>query len=111
VAGTLVIVVISEETRRAFAEVGDFIADGLELFDEARGANCGGRFFGAGSEAGCAGGRANQGNLAGLTDDFDRQGTLLFCFSSCSCGCSGRRKSIPATAPARRCKKPCAQKN
>jgi len=59
VAGTFVIVVIGEETRRAIAEVGNFIADGLESFDEASSAKCGGRLFGAGSEAGCAGGRAD----------------------------------------------------
>ena len=77
IAGTLVIVVIGEETRRAIAEVSNFIADGLKFFDEAGGAKCCRRFFAPREEGGGAGRRANQGNLVRLTDDFDRQSALL----------------------------------
>src|SRR5208337_3465471 len=106
VAGTLVIVVIGEETRRAIAEVCDFIADGLESFDEAGSAKCGRRLFGAGSEAGRAGGRANQGNFTGLTDDFDRQGTLLFFLLL---WLPRAPEKHPGNCPCPAMQKPCAQ--
>jgi len=77
VAGAAMIVVISKKASSAIAVVNDFEARGLEAFNEAGGAQSGGRFFAAGKKCGCARGRANQGNLLLLTGYFDRQESLL----------------------------------
>src|SRR5882724_8804218 len=77
VAGAFVFVVIGKEARRAIAEVGDFVADGLQALNDAGGANGGGRFFASGEKSGGAGGRPDNGNLVRLTNDLNRQGTLL----------------------------------
>ena len=77
VAGALVFVVIGKEARRAITEVGDFVADGLQTLDDAGGANGGGCFFASRKESGCAGGCSDDGNFVRLTNDLNRQGTLL----------------------------------
>src|SRR5260370_7159986 len=57
----------------AIAVVRDFKAGGLQPIDQARGAQSGRRLLGSGHESCCTGGRANEGNLLRLTDDFDPQ--------------------------------------
>ena len=77
VAGALVFVVVGKEARRAIAEVGDFVADGLQALNDAGGANGGGCFFASGEKSGGAGGCSDNGNFVRLTNDLNRQGTLL----------------------------------
>src|SRR5258707_6909200 len=77
VASAAVFVIFGEHARRAVAVVDDFEAGGLQAFDETSGAQSGRSFFTARQECGCAGGRANQGNLLLLTGYFDRQESLL----------------------------------
>src|SRR6267154_3038380 len=77
VASATVFVIFGEHAGSAVAMVDDFETGGLEAFDESSGAQSGGSFFAARQECGCAGGRANQGNLLLLTGYFDRQERLL----------------------------------
>src|SRR6266704_2863437 len=68
------LVVVREEAWSAIAEISDFIAGGQQLFGEPGRAQR--RRSLVASRGKCRGtrGRANQGNLLRLTDDFDRQG-------------------------------------
>jgi len=77
VAGSLVFFVIGKKAGRTIAEVGDFVADGLQPFDDAGGAKCGGSFFASGEKSGGAGRCSDDGNFVRLTNDLNRQGTLL----------------------------------
>src|SRR5882672_9062536 len=77
IASATVFVVFGEHAGSAVAVVDDFEAGGLQAFDETSGAQSGRSFFTARQECGCAGGRANQGNLLLLTGYFDRQESLL----------------------------------
>src|SRR5213079_1597967 len=70
-------VIFGEHAGRAIAMVDDFETGGLQALDQTSGAQSGGSFFAARQECGCAGGRANQGNLLLLTGYFDRQERLL----------------------------------
>src|SRR5260370_13707269 len=81
----------------AIAVVRDFKAGGLQPIDQARGAQSGRRLLGSGHESCCTGGRANEGNLLRLTDDFDRQ-VCAPCFVVPSTA-PGRESLIPAYAP------------
>ena len=77
VAGALVFFVAGKEAGRAIAEVGDFVADGLQAFDDAGGAEGGGSFFASRKKSGGAGRCSDDGNFVRLTNDLNRQGTLL----------------------------------
>src|SRR5256885_16967494 len=77
VASATVLVVFGEHAGGAIAMVDDFETGGLQALDQTSGAQSGGSFFAAPQECGCAGGRANQGNLLLLTGYFDRQEALL----------------------------------
>ena len=69
--------VIRKVARRAIAEIDDFVANGLQPFDESGCAQGRGRLFAPWAETCGAGRRADEGNLVRLTDDFDRQSALL----------------------------------
>jgi len=69
--------VVGKQVGGAIAEVGDFVADGLQAFDDAGGAEGGGGFFAAGKKSGGAGRCSDDGKLVRLTNDLNRQGTLL----------------------------------
>jgi hypothetical protein len=69
--------IVGKQAQRTIAQIGDFVADGLEAFDEAGGAEYRGRLFTTGREGGGAGGGTDEGKLVRLTDDFDRQWALL----------------------------------
>src|SRR5262245_33003502 len=74
------LVVIGEQARRAIAVVNDLVAGTLQALDQAGGAECGRSFFCSRKQGGSAGRCADQGNLLRLTDDFDRQDSLLVWF-------------------------------
>jgi hypothetical protein len=74
IAGAAVFVVIREKARSAVAIVHDFKARGLQFFGEPGRAQRRGGLLAPGGKSRRARGRANQGNLLRLTDDFDRQG-------------------------------------
>jgi hypothetical protein len=77
VACAAMFVIFSEHAWSAIAVVDNFETSGLQPLDETSGTQSGGSFFTARQECGCAGGRANQGNLLLLTGYFDRQESLL----------------------------------
>src|SRR6266704_1570089 len=68
------LVVVREEAWSAIAEISDFIAGGQQLFGEPGRAQRRRSLLAPRGKCRGAGGRANQGNLLRLTDDFDRQG-------------------------------------
>src|SRR5260370_41871343 len=72
-SGARVFIVIGEEARSAVAVIHDFIAGGLQLFGEAGSAQRRRSLLTSCGKCRGARGRANQGNLLRLTDDFDRQ--------------------------------------
>src|SRR5216683_5800402 len=88
--------VVGKVAGGAIAVVRDFKAGGLQPIDQARGAQSGRRLLGSGHESCCTGGRANEGNLLRLTDDFDRQ-VCAPCFVVPSTA-PGRESLIPAYA-------------
>src|SRR5262249_28347898 len=61
----------------AVAHVRHFVADRLQAFHQSGRTQRRGRLFTAREECGGARWRADDGNLVRLTDDFDRQGSLL----------------------------------
>jgi hypothetical protein len=69
--------IIGEHAQSAVAKIRNLIANRLKFFYEPCSTQRCGGFLAAGTERRGAGGCTNQGNLVWLTDDFDRQSTLL----------------------------------
>src|SRR5580765_8686334 len=69
--------IIGKHARRAIAEIVDFKTSLSEFFHQASRPQGRGPFFGARQKSGGAGTCAYQGNLLRLTDNLDRQGSLL----------------------------------
>ena len=110
-------IVVGKKARRAIAIVDDFETGALQAVDESCGAERGRSFLGAGLKGGGAGGRADQGNLLRLTDDFDRQ-SLAPCvvFPSAaaglrltSCSCLFAARAIQTTPGSRNSLEACRQ--
>src|SRR5256886_376724 len=104
IAGAPVFLVIREEACSAVAVINNFVACGLEFFDDSSSAQCSGSFFRPWRKTGGAKGRANQGNFLRLTDDLDRQGLApCFIFTAYICVPMTKSFTAPAATSCRSC--------